>query len=222
MISIMILILPDMKPSFSYARYLWENLEVGRKVAEVSQRVMTRAGEQPDEDLAHVLLSRSSNGSGRNNLVLALQHLLCQASYLLVLAVVWVLTDLSLNGMFSSYGYDCLVSTLAALAAWEGDQGGFAGGLRSIIRTLVRPDGWNGRSVPPGDVAFPKMVKCTFSKYGYSGTPESIDSLCILPLNVINEKVFFVLWFWYLMLGLDSALTLTYQLFMVSCRSARG
>jgi hypothetical protein len=33
------------------------------------------------------------------------------------------------------------------------------------------------------------VTKCTFFKYGSSGTTESRDGLCILALNIINEKV---------------------------------
>jgi hypothetical protein len=43
---------------------------------------------------------------------------------------------------------------------------------------------------------FPKVTKCTFNKYGPSATVEYIDGLCVLPLNVINEKIYIFLWFW--------------------------
>ena len=48
------------------------------------------------------------------------------------------------------------------------------------------------------------MTKCTFHKFGTSGELEKHDALCILPLNIFNEKIYIFLWFW--MLGL-SALT---------------
>ena len=53
---------------------------------------------------------------------------------------------------------------------------------------------------------FPRMTKCTFSKFGTSGEVEKHDALCILPLNVVNEKIYIFLWFWFLILGF---LTLT-------------
>ena len=34
-----------------------------------------------------------------------------------------------------------------------------------------------------------QVSKCTFHKYGVSGTIEKHDALCVLPLNIINEKV---------------------------------
>ena len=43
---------------------------------------------------------------------------------------------------------------------------------------------------------FPKLTKCTFHKYGPSGTIEIKDGLCVLPLNILNEKIYILLWFW--------------------------
>ena len=34
-----------------------------------------------------------------------------------------------------------------------------------------------------------QVAKCSFSKYGSSGTVERYDGLCILSLNIFNEKV---------------------------------
>ena len=34
-----------------------------------------------------------------------------------------------------------------------------------------------------------QVSKCSFHKYGVSGTIEVHDALCVLPLNIINEKV---------------------------------
>ena len=47
----------------------------------------------------------------------------------------------------------------------------------------------------PMNVVFPKVTKCTFHKYGPSGTITKHDGLCILALNIINEKIYVFLWF---------------------------
>ena len=36
---------------------------------------------------------------------------------------------------------------------------------------------------------FPRLTKCTFYNYGASGTLQAHDALCVLGLNIINEKV---------------------------------
>ena len=33
------------------------------------------------------------------------------------------------------------------------------------------------------------MTKCTLELYGPSGTVQNYDGLCVLPINVLNEKV---------------------------------
>lgn len=47
------------------------------------------------------------------------------------------------------------------------------------------------------DVVFPKITKCDFFKYGHSGSIQKHDALCVLALNIIHEKIYVVLWFWY-------------------------
>jgi hypothetical protein len=44
--------------------------------------------------------------------------------------------------------------------------------------------------VDPMSRIFIKVTKCTFHKYGLSGTVENHDGLCSLTLNVVNEKIF--------------------------------
>lgn len=52
------------------------------------------------------------------------------------------------------------------------------------------------QDVNPMTKIFPKLTKCTYMKYGPSGSKELRDALCVLPLNVLNEKLFIFLWFW--------------------------
>ncbi|VVC26051.1 Innexin [Cinara cedri] len=59
---------------------------------------------------------------------------------------------------------------------------------------------------------FPKMTKCTFHKYGPSGTIQSRDYLCLLAVNNLNEKIYIGLWFWLLILAVFSGLILLYSM----------
>lgn len=47
------------------------------------------------------------------------------------------------------------------------------------------------------DTVFPKVTKCDFFKYGQSGSIQKHDALCVMALNVIHEKIYVVMWFWY-------------------------
>ena len=62
---------------------------------------------------------------------------------------------------------------------------------------------------------FPKVAKCTFNKFGPSGTVETFDGLCVLPLNIVNEKIYVFLWFWFIILSALTGMQIVYR-FMTS------
>ncbi|RWS24294.1 innexin-like protein, partial [Leptotrombidium deliense] len=62
---------------------------------------------------------------------------------------------------------------------------------------------------------FPRFVKCTFHKYGHSGTLESLDSMCFLLMNIVNEKIYVTLWFWFFFLLCFTTLVLMFRVFYV-------
>jgi hypothetical protein len=49
----------------------------------------------------------------------------------------------------------------------------------------------------------------------FTGTLQRHDVLCILPLNVINEKIFIFLWFWFVILSVLSGVALLYSIGIV-------
>lgn len=55
---------------------------------------------------------------------------------------------------------------------------------------------------------FPRVTKCTFHRFGASGDVQRNDALCVLPINIINEKIFIFLWFWFVALAILSGLQL--------------
>lgn len=67
---------------------------------------------------------------------------------------------------------------------------------------------------------FPRLTKCTFHRYGSSGDVQRHDAMCILPINIINEKIYVFLWFWFVILATLSAMSLAYRaVTMLSLRS---
>lgn len=68
---------------------------------------------------------------------------------------------------------------------------------------------------------FPRVTKCEFSKYSPSGRIETLDALCLLPLNIINEKIYIFLWFWFVFLALLTGLMLLFGLIIIACPSVR-
>ena len=65
------------------------------------------------------------------------------------------------------------------------------------------------------------MTKCTFHKYGPSGTITTHDGLCILALNIINEKIYVFLWFWFVGVAVFSAISILYRMIVLMVPSLR-
>lgn len=93
------------------------------------------------------------------------------------------LMDMFLGGEFSSYG-----SKVLQFTEWD----------------------WSVRYDPMIRV-FPRLTKCTFHMFGSSGDVQKHDAMCILPINIINEKIYVFLWFWFVILAVVSGLVLVYR-----------
>lgn len=60
------------------------------------------------------------------------------------------------------------------------------------------------------EIVFPRAAKCTYESYGPSGSLQIFDALCLLPLNILNQKLFIIVWMWYIVQLIVSALNLLY------------
>lgn len=103
------------------------------------------------------------------------------------------LIDAFLGGVFVTYGFDVIKYT-------ETDQ-------------EFRTD--------PMIKRFPRMTKCTFHRFGSSGDVQRHDALCILSLNIINEKIYIFLWFWLAFLAIVTTIILIYRAFVIFFPSIR-
>ncbi|XP_076750283.1 innexin 7 isoform X2 [Xylocopa sonorina] len=66
--------------------------------------------------------------------------------------------------------------------------------------------------VDPLDIVFPKVTKCIFHKYGSSGTIQNHDALCVMALNIINEKIYVLLWYWFIILSVLTGVGLLWRI----------
>lgn len=76
------------------------------------------------------------------------------------------------------------------------------------------------RSDPMVEI-FPRLTKCTFHKYGPSGSIQKHDTLCLLALNILNEKIYIFLWFWFIILAVLSACAIIYSALVVMLPTTR-
>lgn len=73
----------------------------------------------------------------------------------------------------------------------------------------------------PMVAVFPRVTKCTFHKFGPSGSIQKHDALCVLALNILNEKIYIFLWFWFIILAVLSGMALVYSAAVVLLPSTR-
>ena len=66
-----------------------------------------------------------------------------------------------------------------------------------------------------------RLTKCTFHKYGHSGTIEKHDALCLLALNIISEKIYVFLWFWLIILAVLTACYMIYTVAVIAVPALR-
>ncbi|GIY16817.1 innexin shaking-B [Caerostris extrusa] len=67
----------------------------------------------------------------------------------------------------------------------------------------------------PMIMLFPRVTKCVFRKYGKSSLIEVHDILCVMALNIINEKIYIFLWFWFIILIVLTGLSCLVDLVLV-------
>jgi hypothetical protein len=103
------------------------------------------------------------------------------------------ITDVFLGGAFSNFGL--------AAASWSSQDEEFR------TDPLIR--------------IFPRMTKCHFGLYGGSGTLQKFDALCVLGMNIINEKVYVVLWFWFMLLAVITGVSIVFRIAPVCVPSVR-
>jgi hypothetical protein len=116
-------------------------------------------------------------------MVLLLRFFLCESMNLANCILQIYLIDHLLGGEFSTYGIQVL---------------GFA-----LLDDEERLD--------PMVRIFPKVTKCTFNNIGVSGTMQTFDGLCILPINMINDKIYIGIWFWLFLLLILSSCFMVYR-----------
>merc|ERR1712032_529743 len=121
----------------------------------------------------------------------AIRMLLCELLFFVNVVFNIFLIDAFLGGEFSTYGLE--------------------------VATFVGQDPQYRRD--PMSRVFPRVTKCIYEKFGQSGTTETHDALCLLPINVVNEKIYVFLWFWLLLLALITSLFVVFRL-VVFCNTS--
>lgn len=78
-----------------------------------------------------------------------------------------------------------------------------------------------GSMINPLVRIFPKVTSCTYRYFGSTGKIQSESVLCVLAVNVINEKIFLFLWFWFVVLAIVTFCMLVFKVALLSVTNLR-
>ena len=126
--------------------------------------------------------------------------LACQCLNIVMTAFNFVLNDNFLDGNFKSYGSDVY-----------------------HYSQLSETEAKNINMTDPKCNAFPTKVNCEMKFVAKTGSISDASGFCILSQNIINEKIYLVLWFWFVLLLLIGSLQILFEvalIFMPALRSA--
>lgn len=172
---------------FYMPRYLWKSSEGGKiKMLVGDLHSNPMLGADAKADQISTIVKYFRLHRG-THATYAMRFFLCEVlNFVNVIGQIFFI-DTFLNGEFSTYG----------LRVFE-----YTG-----LEPEDRPD--------PMAVVFPKVTKCTFHKYGPSGTVQLHDGLCVLPSNIINEKIYIFIWLWLVALAVVTGVFLIYRVAVV-------
>ncbi|XP_040576862.1 innexin inx2-like [Lepeophtheirus salmonis] len=117
----------------------------------------------------------------------------CEFLNFLILILVFSLTNVFLNYRYKYYGF------------------------RVIYYYLLPPEEQKKFAVNPMCYTFPRISSCDYYRFGTGGENSKINVLCVLSLNVINDKVFLILWFWMFFLFNLGLCRLIFRFFQYCC-----
>ncbi|XP_045771795.1 innexin inx2-like [Maniola jurtina] len=180
---------------FYTPRYLWKMWEGGRLKGLADKLAGPLVSKIWAEHKRAELVSYLTYTNLYTHNMYALRYAFCEILNLVNVVGQIFLLDVFLGGAFRNYG--------AAVAAFTH--------VPKVPKNFL-----DFEAVNPMDLYFPKLTKCWFRSYGPSGTMQLKDRLCVLPLNIVNEKIFVFLWFWLIFLALVSAMAVLFRILVIS------
>lgn len=178
---------------FYIPRYLWKMWE-GQKLRNLILNLKNPILKEDERDNEIILLCEYFRRNTGHHKTYIQYFTFCEVLNFFNVCLQMYLVDAFLGGSFSTYGLDVLRYS-------EMDQD-------DRFDPMIR--------------IFPRMTKCTFHRFGSSGDVQRHDALCILPLNIINEKIYIFLWFWFVGLAILSGFMVVYRVFVLSSGKFRG
>lgn len=149
--------------------WIWKNWEDGkvRMITDGIRGVSTTTVPAEERHARQSILARYVMISLRTHNTYAFGYFLCEALNFINVVGNIFFVDKFLGGAFTTYGTEVIK-----------------------FSNMIQDTRYD-----PMIEIFPRVTKCTFRKFGPGGSPQKHDTLCILALNILNEKIYIFLWY---------------------------
>nr|AIJ10713.1 innexin 5 [Cancer borealis] len=157
---------------FYMPRYIWTTLEGGKVKKLVAELNSPIVDEEVKKNRLNMMVSYF-NLNLHNHNTYAIKYIACEVLNFINVIVQIYWTDWFIGFEFLNYG--------------------------TRVMDFTNQD--IGTRHDPMDRVFPKVTSCSFYQVGRGGGETEHTALCVMPLNVLNEKIFIFLWFWYIIVA---------------------
>jgi len=123
--------------------------------------------------------------------------MVCQLLNVAMLFANWWGTDKFLSGNFHTYGSD-------------------------VISYYQMDADYQRNAMDPMCNAFPTKVSCSMNYKGTGKGDGTLTGLCLLSQNIINEKIYLFLWFWFALMGFLGLAQLVFEVAILAIPNLRG
>jgi len=130
--------------------------------------------------------------------------LACEVLNVVMVITNILITDRFLNGNFRRYGSE----------VWDELVNGEAKSFNEITK---EEEVFN-----PMCNAFPTRVNCEFEIHTLTGDKDDVHALCILGQNIMNQKIYLVLWFWYYFVLIVGSMQVVFEAIILAVPAIRN
>jgi len=186
---------------FMIPHFIWKLAEKGLikdfKTSEANSLDLA-SDETKREEMADKFVRYFNNVKGQNNFYFA-KFVLCELLNIAVLAFNFYVTNAFFSFEWGPYGFKV---------------------INYYNQSPIERKAAEGLHNPMCDL-FPTVVSCDMKTVGASGQPETFNGLCVLSQNIINQWIFLVLYFWYVLLFTLSAFYILYRISTIALPQLR-
>lgn len=191
---------------FYFPRWLWKCFEGNKIFSFTTDFDYFSIDESKKLKKIEIIVDYLYQTNGNNDWY-AIKYFLCELLALLNVILQMAANNIFLSGQFYSYGIDFI-------------EYHFYPKTDSMVDPLDTVYHYNWFEFSSNSLilqVFPIQSKCNFSRFGISGSIEYLDFMCVLTINIFNQKIYLFCWFWFIILIIFLTVVITFRVILICC-----